>query len=86
MEERDKAKAILIFDMPNHCYECPMEHDIACTVSWKEVESLDRPEWCPLKPLPKREPEHFTSNGEEVHDVYFQGWNDCLDEITGGRK
>ena len=78
-------KAILIIDMPKDCWECPLEHDRKCLgiVAARKVESLDRPQWCPLKLLSKREPEHFTSNGEEVHDVYFQGWNDCLDEIMG---
>lgn len=83
-------KAILIIDMPKSCLDCCLtdnEYGDCVAVNFiKRGNYENRPEWCPLKPLPKREPEHFTSNREEVHDVYFQGWNACLDEIMGGEN
>lgn len=83
-------KAILVIDMPKDCWDCPCNWgDVMCNME-KGVEhdlpDKGRLENCPLRPLPQREPEYFTSNGEEVHDVYFQGWNACLDEILGGRR
>lgn len=81
-------KAILILDMPECCICCPCYNsDGLCWAEERIVkDDFKKPSWCPLKPLPKREPEHFTSNGEEVHDVYFQGWNDCIDVIVGEGK
>lgn len=44
------SKAILIIDMPEHCYECLLEYHNKCTAFGDlRVESLDRPKWCPLK-------------------------------------
>lgn len=86
-------KAILIIDMPECCISCPCYDmngpDGLCWAKERRVrDDFKKPSWCPLKPLPKKEPEYFISsvNGEKVHDAYFQGWNDCLDVITGGRK
>ena len=44
------SKAILIIDMPEHCYECPLENTKRCPFLWEDVESLDKPKDCPLKP------------------------------------
>jgi len=44
------SKAILIIDMPDHCYECPLENSKRCPFLWEDVESLDKPKDCPLKP------------------------------------
>ena len=41
--------------MPQHCYECDFEHYNRCEISRKasaRVESIDRPEWCPLVEVP----------------------------------
>lgn len=37
--------------------------------------------WCELKPMPKRKLHEY----EQVDDEYgyVEGWNACLDEITG---
>lgn len=44
------SKAILIIDMPDNCYECPLENTRRCPFLWEDVESLDKPKDCPLKP------------------------------------
>ena len=41
-----------------------------------DIDSETKPDWCPLKKLPK----HFICFGE---DDYAEGYNDCLDEILG---
>lgn len=54
-----------------------------------DYESESRPEWCPLKPLPEKmkvtglyNGEYFKAGGKPPS--YKIGWNDCIDEITGG--
>lgn len=73
-------KAIVIIDMPKHCYECPMEHDLTCTLSWKEVESLDRPEWCPLKPTVEAIPKEFIK--QKIDEYLELGLNSVAKELN----
>jgi len=38
-------------EMPNNCVECEFEHFNRCQLAGRasaRVESLDRPDWCPL--------------------------------------
>ena len=80
-------KAILVIDeMPRTCGGCPCmkvgrEADI-CQAEWKIVENTDCiPDWCPLKPLPEANTWDVTENGHVTE--FAEGWNACLDEITG---
>lgn len=80
-------KAILVIDMPNNCYECPcfMDEGWRCQNKLEIDEDVNdgRPDWCPLKPVPKK------YEAPEIYELwntdseYFNGWNDCLDSITG---
>lgn len=63
-------KAVLVIDMPEHCYECPLvkyKHcsanyfvkrnhgeDVPYNFSDEYTHNQGRQAWCPLKPLPKR--------------------------------
>jgi len=68
-------KAILVIDMPTHCGECPVK----CRM--RGINHV--PTWCPLRPLPhKREPKEEWLN-EYHRDEFADGWNACIDEITG---
>lgn len=54
-----------------------------------DCESKSRPDWCPLKPLPEKMKVTGLYNGEYFKaggklPSYKIGWNDCIDEITGG--
>ena len=40
---------------------------------------VQKPDWCPLKPIPERKPQD-NPNGR---NMYRAGWNDCLDKILG---
>ena len=42
----------------------------------------NRPEWCPLVPLPEKELLWF----DDETDDYLRGHNDCIDEILGGKN
>ena len=46
--------AIKNMTMPENCYECPLEHHNDCNASsgYSRVESIGRPEWCPLIEIP----------------------------------
>ena len=71
-------KAILVIDeMPDICYKCPCyDHEggiCQATSNWK----ADRENGCPLRPLPhKLQADWYT-------DGYKEGFNACLEEITG---
>lgn len=48
-------KAILIFDMPKDCLDCPCFDDFqgCCQVIANSIDTYAaKPEWCPLKPMP----------------------------------
>lgn len=36
-------------EMPKNCVDCPLEHWGECYIENRPVESIDRPEWCPLE-------------------------------------
>ena len=72
-------KSILIIDTPNDCYDCPCyyEERNKCEVIFKNVDDdIEKPSWCPLRPLPER-----MSWGHSME--WIDGYNACLDEITG---
>lgn len=88
---RKKMKAILITDMPDMCYYCnfceALQFDHYCVAEDKKIDvdvCKTKPEFCPLSAVPEelkynRDP--WTNNAEE--EAYKEGWNDCLEEITG---
>lgn len=86
-------KAILVIDMPNSCNECRIRFDDEysnwCPYDnpepngvWKYVDNKTKPDWCPLKPMPRM---RFTYIGhdDEATANYNRGWNDCLEKIKG---
>lgn len=74
-------KAILVIDMPKNCAECKLMflqgigESICNVVDWEE-----RPKWCPLRPLPKKERELGYGRYTNYY-LYRCGWNDCIDAI-----
>ena len=48
-----------------------------------DCESKSRPDWCPLKPLPKYK---SMEKPEEYEYGKMHGWNQCIDEITSEVK
>ena len=45
------------------------------------MEKYDKPEWCPLKPVPKKKLVVL-----DALDSFGNGWNDCIDKILEGCK
>ena len=80
-------KAVLVIDMPKDCWDCHLVDEwgncnaIKMTserygVSVKQYDK-ERASWCPLRPLPhKLQADWYT-------DGYKEGFNACLDAITG---
>lgn len=44
----------------------------------------EMPDWCPLKLLPKPKTEYDVKVSFDYDADYAQGFNDCLNEISGG--
>lgn len=42
-----------------------------------------RPDWCPLKPLPRRKYKKEKRDWYNYASPYLAGWNECIDEILG---
>lgn len=79
-------KAILVLDMPATCTDCPCYDYIhgVCANTHKDCELRiqEKPAWCPARPLPDRKEDlHYPCN--EYIQAVNEGWNACLDEITG---
>ena len=84
------SKSILMMDTPKTCENCYMlSHNYCnfqCLITGELIEkSTNRPNWCPLKPLPEKK-EYIVpiDNVESQKDIIAVGWNACIDEITGG--
>lgn len=86
------SKSVLVMETPENCKSCIHIGTFIhfCRVNCRDIEDPSvKPDWCPLKPLPEKmkltgvyNREHFQSNGKMPS--YKIGWNDCIDEITGG--
>lgn len=81
-------KAILVIDMPDMCLNCDLYAFQGCYPLQRRIDRdglkmVDKPDWCPLKPMPKK------FEAPEIYELwntdseYFNGWNDCIDTITG---
>jgi hypothetical protein len=52
------------------------------TEEYYGFESKSRPEWCPLKPLPKKFDNEKDRKLGDFEPLFKIGWNTCLREIT----
>ena len=83
------SKSILVIDTPESCGTCPCFLEVAtdcCGVSGKDVDSHDKPDWCPLRDLPEKKEVRIFFLGERDFEQkgYQEGWNACIDEILKG--
>lgn len=96
------AKAILIMDMPESCSKCKFLYEFqgikkcqlmnvfnngASRLS-QNTFTVKRHDKCPLRKMPERET--YMPDADDLGKDYVRGtmdgWNACLDEITGGNK
>ena len=86
-------KAVLVMDIPGSCMGCNflacdgntnldscMAREIARPI---DLEKEDKPDWCPLRPVPEKKPEYLSINSKKG---YCDGWNACIDKIMEGAK
>lgn len=79
------SKGIIVLNnIPEDCVSCRFSILSAyggkfCKVA-KEYTYTDKPDWCPIKPVPERAcHEEYWDNGR-----YDKGWNECLEAILKG--
>ena len=87
------ANVVLIMDMPPVCGCCKMYRgnyftggECTCLITGDKVELNNKADTCPLRELPERETEMTDADdlGKDYVRGTMDGWNACLDEITGG--
>lgn len=93
------GKAILVMDMPKSCSECSIcaswqESAFSAREYWcpvmqnKDVEPNKRPDWCPLKKIPRKLEREIVKedyNGGYSHGI-VHGYNGCIDDILKGSE
>ena len=77
-------KSVLVIDTPKTCTECRCHLWKVCVPADEDIDeyinpSTGKPNWCPLKPLPQKKEIELPW----LYAEYENGWNDCIDEITG---
>lgn len=81
------SKSVLVIDTPKYCAVCVLRsgvHHPFCRVNNRDITDLSiRPDWCPLKPLPEKD-DFVNVPHDEYYTGYHDGWDNCIDEITGG--
>jgi hypothetical protein len=97
------AKAVLVMDMPESCFGCNFlycnaDAGIDSCQAMKvsrivDSETYERPDWCPLRELPKKKEEFELRKCKgsmkgtwKVPLIENKGFNACLDEILKEKK
>lgn len=82
------SKGALVIEIPECCEECRFIHNSAygrflCSAASGETicDPFWRPDWCPLRTLPGKNKAPKVADGYELG--YEDGWNKCLEKITG---
>ena len=80
------SKSALVINTPKYCAVCVLRSGVRhpfCRVNNRDITDLSiRPDWCPLMDLPEKDNGDYPAN---TFDAGFaEGWNQCIDEITGG--
>lgn len=93
---QEMSKSILVIDTPELCVDCPLfKHDLNCipedycNVLGKEIVVLNKkPDWCPLRDLPRKKGLFSIDGTRDVMMIYarglHEGFNACIDKILKG--
>lgn len=92
-------KVYIVMDEPEKCEKCKLSSEagfgaVICSIIGKligldeEIRNVEKPEWCPLKPLPEKQALDIAtcnalSFSEKEMDM-ASGWNACIDRILEG--
>ena len=80
------SKSVLVIDTPESCCSCYLRGFTLnlqyCRGKLKDIKDTSvKPDWCPLMDLPEKDNGDYPAN---TFDAGFaEGWNQCIDEITG---
>lgn len=79
------------------CYELDEGFEACCSISddnkgaslMKKIDCeygycQGKPDWCPLMDLPEKDNGDYSANTFDAS--FVEGWNQCIDEITGEVK
>lgn len=102
------SKVVLVMDMPDSCASCVLclgvSHDgYVCSIPDEygnerthPDEEFDKPDWCPLVPVPEKKPCAGVDGiksillderiKEGIKEAGAFGWNACIDAMTGERE
>lgn len=90
------SKAVLVMDTPECCADCPCsfferdnpELNLICGATGEDANNVGKPDWCPLVPVPEKIQESIDADdvGEDYSNGAMDGWNACIDAITGERE
>lgn len=86
------SKSILVIDTPENCVKCDLKDGYFCgkTKRWIDEDCFPKPDWCPLRELPKKKPKvKYHGNGcfginEAMKNSFNLGFNACINEILKG--
>ena len=76
-------KSILVIETPDSCRECPlcvedhMTYRDYCRIANDWIWTMDKPDWCPLKPVPKLIEINYGSDEQD----WEKGYSSCLEGI-----
>lgn len=81
------SKSVLVIDTPEKCASCIYVgiFHYFCRINCRDIKDIStKPDWCPLMDLPEKDNGDYPTN---TFDAGFaEGWNQCIDEITGGNS
>lgn len=87
------TRAVLTMDMPECCADCACSYferdskelNLICGATGEDANNVGKPDWCPLRELPERETDKPDADdlGAEYVRGTVDGWNACLEKITG---
>lgn len=79
-------KSVVVMETPEDCESCVLHGGIFhsfCKINCRYIEDLSaKPDWCPLMDLPEKYNGDYPANTSDTG--FAEGWNQCIDEITGG--
>ena len=80
------SKSALVINTPKYCAVCVLRSGVLhpfCRVNNRDITDLSiRPDWCPLMDLTEKDNGDYPDNTSDAG--FADGWNQCIDEITGG--
>ena len=80
------GKSVLVVDTPKACKECPCQLMLVCVPSDEDIDeyvdpNTTRPDWCPLRPLPKWKIDGCSAFNERGGIVYDDEVFDFMKEL-----